>query len=351
MKDKIKNKVSSLAPIKKQEIQPVSSSRITNENLAEHREEVLGKARKYIYPLRHSKHKLVVISLSLFLTALVVFLTYCFVSLYKFKSSSDFLYQVTKVIPFPLARIGSDFVSYESYLFEIKHYTHYYGTQQSVDFGSDSGKQQLAEFKKRAYQKVINDAYVKEIAKEKGITVSDQEVDNEITIYRNQNRLGSNNEEFEAVLRDYWDWSLDDFKSTLKQQILNQKVVAALDTSANDKAKKALEQIKSGEDFAKLAKQVSEDPATSSNGGDFGFLIDKNNRDISPKTVEALFNLKPGQTSDIVNIGYALEIVKNIEQKEDKIKAAHIIFNFKDVSDYLGEIKDQRKARSYVTFN
>ncbi|MBI5357465.1 peptidylprolyl isomerase [Candidatus Saccharibacteria bacterium] len=351
MKNKIRKKVTSLAPIKKQEPELTPASRITNENLAEHREEVLGKARKFIYPLRHSKHKLVVISLSLFLTALVLFMTYCVVALYKFKSSSDFLYQVSRVIPFPLARIGSDFVSYESYLFEIKHYTHYYGTQQSVDFGSDSGKQQLAEFKKRAYQKVINDAYVKEIAAEKGISVTDQEVEDEITIYRNQNRLGSNNEEFEAVLKDYWDWSLDDFKRTLKQQILNQKVIAVLDTSANEKANKALEEIKSGKDFGTLAKEVSEDPATSSSGGDFGFQIDKNNRDISPKTVEALFKLKPGETSGVVNIGYALEIVKNIEQKEDKIKAAHIIFNFKDVSDYLGEIKDQRKARSYVTFN
>lgn len=350
MKNKIKNKVTSLSPIKKQEVEPAVSNRITNENLAEHREEVLGKARKYIYPLRHSKHKLVVISLSLFVAGLVVFFSYCVVALYKFKSSSDFLYQVTKVVPFPLARIGSDFVSYESYLFEIKHYTHYYGTQQSVDFGSDSGKEQLAEFKKRAYQKVINDAYVKEIAAEKGITISDQEVENEITTYRNQNRLGSSNEEFEAVLRDYWDWSLNDFKSTLKQQLLNQKVIAALDTSANDKATKALEQLRSGKDFAALAKEVSEDPSTSTNGGDFGFEVDKNNRDISPKTVEALFKLKPGEVSEIINIGYALEIVKNLEQKEDKAKAAHIIFNFKDVNDYLGEIKDQRKARAYVTF-
>ncbi len=31
--------------------------RITTETIAAHREEVIGKARKYIYPLQHSKNR------------------------------------------------------------------------------------------------------------------------------------------------------------------------------------------------------------------------------------------------------------------------------------------------------
>ena len=46
-----------------------NAARITNETVAEHREEVIGKARKYIYPLSHSKHKIIVISISLFIVA------------------------------------------------------------------------------------------------------------------------------------------------------------------------------------------------------------------------------------------------------------------------------------------
>ena len=48
----------------------------------------------------------------------------------------------------PAAKAGSDWVSYESYLFELRHLKHYYETQQEVDFKSDSGKSQLTEFKK-----------------------------------------------------------------------------------------------------------------------------------------------------------------------------------------------------------
>lgn len=324
--------------------------RITNENLADHREEVLDSGRKHIYPLRHSKYRLVKISLILAITVILAFFVYCVATLYKVKSDSGFIYQVTKVIPFPLARIGSDFVSYESYLFEVNHYTYYYKNQQQLDLNSDAGKQQLQEFKKRAMEKVINDGYVKQLAKERGISVSDKEVDDRVALIKSQNRLGSSDKEFEDVLREFWNWSVNDFKRSLRQQILAEKVIAELDTEAKAKAEKALGEINSGKDFAIVAKEQSEDPATKVNGGEFGFDIDKNNRDISPKTVEALFKLKPGEVSGLVNVGYGLEIIKNLEQKGDKIKAAHTIFNFKDLNHYLGPLKDQRKARTYVTF-
>src|SRR5665811_1912030 len=49
---------------------------ITNETVAEHREQVLKGARKYIYPLQHSKHRIVVISTSIFVSMVVAFMAY-----------------------------------------------------------------------------------------------------------------------------------------------------------------------------------------------------------------------------------------------------------------------------------
>lgn len=325
-------------------------ARITNKNLAENREEVLGSARRFIYPLQHSKHKLIKITFGLLLVAIVIFFSYCVLALYQFKHSSSFLYQVTKVVPFPIARIGSDFVDYENYLFEINHYTHYYKTQQNLDFDSESGQQQLAEYKKRALRKVVNDAYVRKLASQKGISVSEQEVDEAIATIRSQNRLGSSDQEFENVLSEFWDWSVADFRRSLKQQILNEKIIASLDSEAQTKANDALAQIKDGKKFAEVARKFSEDPATKQSGGEYQFEIDKNNRDISPKTVEALFKLKPGEVSEVINVGYGLQIVKNISQKGDKIRAAQITINFKDLEHYLNEIKDKYPARTYVNF-
>jgi hypothetical protein len=334
---------------KKSHVDP--NTRITNDTVAEHREEVLGKARKYIYPLRQSKHRLVIISITLFIVAVVAFFAYCTLALYKFQSSSKFLYRVTQVIPFPVARSGSDFVSYENYLFEINHYTHYYRSQQNLDFNSDAGREQLSEFKKRALEKVINDAYIKKLADAKKITVTDREVEDEITIVRNQNRLGANDKEFESVLKDFWNWSVSDFKRSLKTQLLSEKVVSAYDTGAHDRANAAVTQLKNGTDFAAVAAAVSEEPISKAAGGDFGFPIEKTNRDINPSTIDALFKLQPGQYSEVIDVGYGLEIVKNVQTQPDgKVKASHIVFNFKDVNDYTNELKEKEPTRAYLRF-
>jgi hypothetical protein len=331
---------------KKEKLEP----RITNDNLSEHREEVISSARKYKYPLRQSKHRLVVISLTIFFLAVISFFTYSVLALYKFKSETAFIYQITKIIPFPLARIGSDFVSYESYLFEINWYKHYYESQQNVDFGSDSGKVQLADYRKRASQKVINDGYVKKLAEERKISVTAKEIDQEVEIYKSQNRLGANDDQLKTVLSDYYGWSIDDFRATLGQKLLTQKVVADLDTETKQKAEDVLAQLEAGKDFSELAKKVSEDPSTSKNGGEIPGLVDKDNIDISPSTVNALFSLKPGEISSVINVGYGLEIVKNLEDVNGKVRAAHIIFNFKNINDYLGEVKDRVNTRTYITF-
>ena len=46
--------------------------RITNDTVADHREDVLSSARKYIYPLQHSKHSIVRISLGLLIIVIIV---------------------------------------------------------------------------------------------------------------------------------------------------------------------------------------------------------------------------------------------------------------------------------------
>lgn len=322
--------------------------RITNETVAEHREKVLSSARKYIYPLQHSKHKIVIISTTLFISAVVAFFTYSVVALYRLQSTSTFVYRVTQVLPFPVARAGSNFVAYENYLFELRHYMHYYETQQKLDFNSLSGKQQLADFKRRALDEVVNAAYIKELAAKNHISVSDKEVNDQIAIVRSQDRFGGSDKALEDVLKDYWGWTFDDFKRELKQQLLAQKVVGTLDTATWQRANNALNELKGGTDFGLIAKKYSDDNGTKDNSGDIG-LIDRTNRDLSPLTVDALFKLQPGQYSAVIDTGYSLEIVKNLDVQGDKIHAAHILFNFKDINTYIDPLKDKEKARTYIT--
>jgi len=345
MKDRVKHILSKRPRLRKK--QPEKSleqaiqglPRITNETVAEHREEVLSSARKYIYPLQHSPHRVIIISVSLLVILVITFFTYCLLALYRFQSSSSFVYRITQVIPFPVAKAGPRFVSYENYLFELRHYMHYYETQQRVDFNSESGQQQVADFRKRALERVIDYAYVKELAEKHNVSVSDAELEDMITLVRNQNRLGSSDQVFSDVLKEFWGWSVNDFRRELKQQMLTQKVVATLDTQTRSDAQDAYDRILNGEDFATVAKQYSEDTSTKENGGDYGFSISQTDRDLPPQVIDRLFKLQPGEVSEIINTGTGLEIIKYREADGTRIRASHIMFTFKPISDYIDPLR------------
>jgi hypothetical protein len=327
---------------------PVDASRITNETLEETRKEVLKSSRKFVYPIQKSKHRVVILSSLIGAAVLVAFVGFSLLSLYRYKSTSTFIYRVTQVVPFPVAKAGKSFVSYEDYLFEIRQYIHYFETQEKVNFSEVDGRQQLAAQRKIALQKVIDQAYIRQIAKEKRITVSDEEVDAEIELLQSQNRLGSNPEALQEIIRDYYGWTVKDFRRSLSDRVLFTKVLAALDTETTERANAALAELNAGADFSALAAKYSDDPSTKDKGGEISFLIEKVDRNVPAQMTSALYALNPGEVSGLVNVGYGLEIVKNLEEKDGKIRAAYILFNFKDMQVFLNTEKEKHKATSYI---
>lgn len=322
--------------------------RITNETVAEHREEVLGRARKLIYPLQHTKYRVVVISISILILTIIAFFAICGLALYKFHNTSTFIYDVTKVVPFPIAKVDNRYIAYENYLFELRRYMHYYENQQKLDFSTDDGKAQLATQREQALQKVENDAYVKILAKQNNVSVSDREVEDEVVLLRAQNRLGSSDEVFENVLKEYWGWSVNDFKRELKSQLLAQKVAATLDTATQDKAAGALSAIRQGMDFGEAVAKYSDDDQTKANGGDYGQPIDKTNQDLTPQVINQLFSMDVGQVSDLINTGANLQILKVTSKDGDQLSFSRIVFTFNDISQYIDPLREQYPPKTYL---
>jgi hypothetical protein len=346
-----KEKAAALNPLAEPEVQPGFSEdvpQITNETIGVHREEVLSGARKFIYPLRHSKRRIVAITSAIITAAFIGLLIYCFLGLYKLYQYNTFLYRATQVIPFPIAKAENKYIGYEDYLFELRHYVHYYQNQLQSDFSGDD-HQQLLRYRKQALDNVINNAYVKTLARQNGIKVSNGEAEERITEVRNQNRLGDN-KVFADVLRSYWGWSVSDFKRLLKQEILSEKVAAKLDTATTKRANDVLAKLKAGANFADLAKKVSDDPSVRSESPDYGFAINKSNPNVSPQVVDALFKLKPGHISGVINAGPTLEIVKVLSNNGRTVTAQHISFKLKDISDFIDGLKAKNPPRIYVHF-
>lgn len=323
--------------------------RITNDTVTEHREEVLSGARKFIYPLQHSKHHIVRISVALLVSVIIAFFAYSVVALYKLQTTSGFMYTVTKVVPFPVAKVGPSWVSYESYLFELRRNMHYYATQQKTDFKSKSGKDQLALLKTQALNQVIQDAYVKQLAAKNGVSVSSAQVNNQLQLLRNENRLGNSDRVFKEVLKEFWGWSEADFKQELRQQLLQQAVAVKLDTVTQTKAQAALVQLKGGADFAAVATQASDDANTKGSGGQYPQPITQNDRDIAPALTDALFKLNPGQTSGVVNAGYTLEILKVSEKTGNSVRASHIQFTIQPITTYTKPLEAKTPPKKFIS--
>lgn len=321
--------------------------KITNETVAEHREDVLKGARKYKYPLQHSKHRIVIISIGLIVVAVLAFFVYTTLALYKFQSSSAFMYRVTQVLPFPVARAGKHFVSYENYLFELRRYEHYYQTQQRVDFGGKDGQRQLERYKPVAMDDVVQAAYVKQLAAQHHVSVSRAELDAELASLRAQNQ--TSNQELADVTGKFFGWSLDDLKRELKQELLAQKVAATLDTTAQAKAASVLAQLQAGGDFGTLAAQNSDDVATKANGGQYAnTAITAASTDVPPAVVRELQTMQVGQISQVIQAGSTLEIVKLIANNNGKFTATHISFNITPIDTFVAQYTKTHPTHTYI---
>lgn len=125
---------------------------------------------------------------------------------------------------------------------------------------------------------------------------------------------------------------------------------------AKEKAEEVLKKAKAGEDFAKLAKEYSDDTSNAESGGELGaFTYGQMVEEFS----KAAFALDKGEISDIVETSYGYHIIKvtdkatTYEAAKDSVKSALLSTQFSEevqklVDDAKIDVKeDQIKSVSY----
>ena len=192
-----------------------------------------------------------------------------------------------------------------------------------------------------------------------GIEISDEE----ITAYYQQHR-----DQFltpERVTIEYVTLAIDDIARTIKpdeeelkryyeeqrqafttpEQRRIRHILIAVPENADEKAKqKAREKAESirqrllaGEDFAKLAREYSDDPGTKAKGGDLGFL----RRGVLDKTFEKVaFSLPGGEISEPVETRFGYHIIQVTDIKPGKVKP------FEQVKDEILETLRRQEAEN-----
>ena len=81
----------------------------------------------------------------------------------------------------------------------------------------------------------------------------------------------------------------------------------AMRKQKRDQAEKLLAEAKGGKDFAALAREFSDDKASAVNGGDLGSFT---RGTMVPTFEQAVFNLKPGEISSLVETQFGYHIIK-----------------------------------------
>lgn len=82
------------------------------------------------------------------------------------------------------------------------------------------------------------------------------------------------------------------------------------------------ERILKGDKFSTLARLYSEDPGSSKNGGELGFV---SRNDLVPEFAAVAFNLKDDEVSRIVKTQYGYHIIQLIEKKGEMANIRHIL--------------------------
>ena len=121
-------------------------------------------------------------------------------------------------------------------------------------------------------------------------------------------------------------------------------------------AQKAAARAKKGEDFTKLAKELSQEPGAKESGGDLGFFPKDQ---MVPEFAEAAFAQKTGQISDPVRTQYGWHVIKVTDKKKagtvpyDEVKKQLLAYLEKDkqrkaVQELLKSMRDSAKIENTI---
>ena len=147
-------------------------------------------------------------------------------------------------------------------------------------------------------------------------------------------------------VKTYYDTHKDEFKTP--EMVRARHILFLVEASATDEAKKkvyekaaeTLKKIKAGEDFAKLASELSGDPGSKPKGGDLGFVA--RGKTVKPFE-DALFSLKTGEISGVIETKFGYHIIKAEEKKAASIES------FEAVKEKIRQKIMQERVKSAVT--
>lgn len=324
--------------------------RITNETVAEHREQILAGGRKFKYPLQYARHKLVINALIVAITSIVLLTALGWWQLYIVQNSSTFMYRVTRFVPVPVAVIDGQQVPFDDYLSRYRFNEFWLNKYGEVRLNTDDGRSQLEYIKRQVLNTAVEDAYAQKLAGQYNLSVTNAEVDSVITSQRNTANGVISEDTYYAALQMTNGWTKDDLKASLRRTILRNKVAFVFDTDANSQMKQAEPLVKStGGDFAKVVEQLAKSKGGKVTAGQTG-LLNKTST-FGGLQLSQVTSLKKGAIAGPLKAttddGYYF--VKILETTDTQVNFSYLRIPLTMFSAKVKELRDAGKVREFIT--
>jgi hypothetical protein len=328
------------------------SSRITNETVAEHRERILAGGRRFKYPIQYARHRLVINAIVISIAAIILLGVVGWWQLYHAQNTSTFVYNVTRVIPLPVASVDGQPVLYSDYLMRYRSAIHNLQQQGQINLNSDDGKRQVAYHKEESMQAAIKGAYGTKLARELNLTVTDEELDAYLKSQRQSSDGEISQRTYDASILDILGWSPDEYRHVLRGELLRQKVAFSIDTTALKQSESVAAQLKSSpSSFQAIVEAVNKADGSSLLYGAPG-LVPKTNQDGG--LAEAASKLQKGEISSVIksttiSSGDAYYFVRLLDSNTTQVSYEYILIPLNEFTNRIDGLQKANKVNQYIS--
>lgn len=325
------------------------ASRITNDTVAEHREKILAGGRRFKYPIQYARHKLVINAIIISIIALLALIGIGYWQLYPAQNTSSFVYNVTKVLPLPIASVDGQQVPYSDYLMKYRSSVHYLEQKEQISLKSEDGKRQIEYIKQQAMEDAIADAYALKLARSLNITVSDAELEVFLKTQRQSSDGEVSQQTYDAVVLDYYGWSPDEYRYATKSKLLRQKVTYSIDARAQELSNQVATQLKvDSPNLSLIATEIAKTANQQVVYGASGW-VPKTNQD-GGLAIEAN-KLEKGKVSGIIKstTGDGYYFVRLLDTSETQVSYEYIQVTLTEFTKRLDSVDKAGKISKYIS--
>jgi len=324
------------------------SSAITQQNLAESREEILSKGKKFRYPFQYSKHRLVINTILISIAALIAFGILGWVQLYQVQNTSDIIYRFTKAFGFPVAEVDGAKVRYSDYLMlyrsSIKSIEH----QQGALDNSDDSKLLRDYYKRQAMSNAEEYSYALAKLDEAKNPVTNEEIDAVIEEHKTIDGEKRSDSAFEGIIRDNFGLSISEYRRMVMLSLAKKKYSESIDQRAQTLSEDITKKLESEKDLKKIAEDYKNNDIFEIES--LSEMVDASNLD-SGRAAKAASLANVGDVSErfVSKNGDGYYFVKLTAKDGNKVKYDSIWVRFTEFDNVMNQIRNDGKIKEYIT--